>query len=229
MSIGIAINIYGTRLPILELASAIANNRPGHMEVEPIRGGVVLLECTILETPRCILRPIEAADTEALYRIWSDVEVTEYLVMEPFQSMDQATEMIDLLQGLPANDEGMRWVIEERCSARVIGTCGFHRASWEHRKAEIGYEIARVFWGQGLIQEALKAMLNYCFLTLNFNRLEALVTRGNQRSSGLLASLGFIQEGILRDYEWARGCFQDQVIFSQLQREWELQTANRNG
>ncbi len=185
-----------------------------------------MIESICLQTQRCILRPIAAADTETMYRIWSDVEVTEYMVMDPFQSVDQAVAMISLLNNLPASDEGMRWAIEERHSCRAIGTCGFHKASFEHRKAEIGYEIDRAFWGQGLIQEALKALLSHCYRTLNLNRIEALVTKGNHRSAGLLTSLGFRPEGILRDYEWARGRFQDQIIFSFLKREWELCSAN---
>lgn len=186
-----------------------------------------MIESICLQSPRCILRPIVAADTEILYRIWSDVEVTEYLVMDPFQSVEQAAAMIRLLNNLPDAGEGMRWAVEERHSSRVIGTCGFHKASFEHRKTEIGYEIDRACWGQGLMQEALNAMLSHCYDVLNFNRIEALVTKGNQRSEGLLTRSGFRQEGMLRDYEWARGRFQDQIIFSLLKREWELNAANR--
>jgi ribosomal-protein-alanine N-acetyltransferase len=52
------------------------------------------------------------------------------------------------------------------------------------------------------------------------NRVEALATLGNKASRGILEKTGFTLEGTLRQYEWARGKFQDQWIFSLLKEEW---------
>jgi ribosomal-protein-alanine N-acetyltransferase len=102
-----------------------------------------------------------------------------------------------------------------------FGTCGFHNVKPEHRRAEIGYELGREFWSQGIMQEVLKVVIDYCFGRLNFNRLEAFVTQGNSRSLNTLLSLGFQVEGALRNYEYVRGEFQDQIILALLKREWE--------
>ena len=67
--------------------------------------------------------------------------------------------------------------------------------------------------------EALSAILQYGFGTMELNRVEAFVTDGNERSLGLLKKAGFVAEGCLRDYEWARGKFQDQWICSILRQQ----------
>lgn len=53
-------------------------------------------------------------------------------------------------------DTGCRWGIFSKTDAKLIGTCGFH--CWvqgELARAEIGFDLAREYWGRGLMQEAL--------------------------------------------------------------------------
>jgi ribosomal-protein-alanine N-acetyltransferase len=66
------------------------------------------------------------------------------------------------------------------------------------------------------MKEAMSAILEFGFKEMDLNRVEALVTDGNERSLSLLKSLGFKVEGLLEEYEWARGKFQDQWICSLL-------------
>ncbi len=76
------------------------------------------------------------------------------------------------------------------------------------RHAIIGYELKREHWGQGYIPEALHAMIKYGFAELQLNRLEAFVIPGNERSFKVLSKLGFVEEGILREY----GFWKDSVL-----------------
>ncbi len=161
---------------------------------------------------------LDECHVESLYRTWTDPAVIEYLVLDPFVEVCQAREMVSLLKGLYP-EEGIRWALVERPSGLVIGTCGFHRLSREHRKAEMGYELDSRFWRRGLMSEAVKEALKYGFGAMGLNRVEALVTVGNEASSGFLRSVGFSFEGTLRQYEFARGKFQDQWIFSLLMED----------
>lgn len=172
-----------------------------------------------LETPHFLLRKIEAGDLETLYSYWSDEAVTEYMNI-CFTSMEETKQMVDLLNSLPETGEGMRWAIVNKENQVVIGSCGYHKVQAEHRKAEIGYELGQEYWGQGVMQEVMHAVLHHCFEDLEFNRIEAFVTVGNNRSINTLKRLGFTPEGILREYEFTQGSYHDQIILSLLRKEW---------
>lgn len=180
----------------------------------------------LTNTPRVTFRPISVTDADALFPIWSDPRVTEFLVLEPFVSVEEAAAMAELLANLPERGEGARWVMTEAATGRIMGTLGFHNVKREHRRAEIGYEIAPQFWGAGLMSEALQSLLQHCFHNENTNRLEAFVNLGNERSYRVLERAGFLREGTLRNYEFARGRFIDQIVFSLLEGDWR---ANRQG
>lgn len=170
-------------------------------------------------TRRCYLRRIVPEDIPALHGYWSDKTVTRYMTI-CFQNIEESRQMADLLNGLAETGEGMRWTIVDQNSGRVMGSCGYHNVKTEHRRAEIGYELGREFWSRGIIQEVLVPVLNYCFTELDMNRIEAFVTEGNQRSLNTLDKLGFKVEGLLKEYEFAQGAYQNQFILSLLKRDF---------
>lgn len=182
----------------------------------------------LLDTPRLRFRDISISDTEELFRIWSDPKVTEFLVLDPFTTSDEAAGMVRLLEELPVDGAGRRWTIIERATGRVMGTLGFHNVKRDHHRAEIGYEIAPAFWGAGLMSEALQRLIEYCFQKEGLNRLEAFVNEGNNRSYRVLERNGFILEGILRDYEFARGSFVNQAVYALLKRDWTMVTVQKS-
>ncbi len=173
-----------------------------------------------LETTRFTLRKIEAGDLETLHSYWSDDVVTEYMNIS-FKSIEETQQMVDLLNSLPETGEGRRWAIVDKKSGVVMGSCGYHNVKAEHRRAEVGYELGREYWGQGVIQEVMKAVIHHCFEALELNRLEAFVTVGNNRSLNTLEKLGFKSEGVLREYEFTQGNFHDQVVLALLRSDWD--------
>lgn len=174
----------------------------------------------IIETNRLVLRQLSNDDAAILFNYWSDPGVTEYLTLEPFKTVEEAVGMIELLNGLQANNEGIRWAITSKADGNVLGTCGFHNLKPEHHRAEMGYELGQAFWKQGIMTEALNAILSYGFAKENYNRVEAFVSIGNDRSAGILKKLGFKLDGILRQYEFARGNFVDLYCYSLLKSEF---------
>lgn len=126
---------------------------------------------------------------------------------------------MELLNGLPASRQGIRWAITRKEDDKVLGTCGFHNVKAEHSRAEMGYELGKEFWGQGVMQESLTAILDYGFNTLQYNRIEAFVNAGNCKSTRILAKMGFSLDGLLREYEFACGKFVDQYCYSLLKSE----------
>lgn len=171
-----------------------------------------------LETPRLRLRPITEQDAADLFAVFSDERVTEHYDLYTFEEMDEAYDLIEYFDESYQQERQIRWGIERRADGRLMGTCGFV-ALYEHR-GEIGYELGSAYWRQGYMREALHALLELGFDELELNRIEALTLPSNIASAALLQSLGFTEEGTLREYDYFKEQYQNLRCFSMLQREF---------
>jgi ribosomal-protein-alanine N-acetyltransferase len=176
-----------------------------------------------LETANLRLREIVPTDAEAIFRVFADEEVTRYYDLEAFANLDQARSHIGRQATRYQRGELIRWGICQKANDVLIGSVGV--AIYQHNaQGGLGYELARPYWRKGIMSEALAMVIRFSFRTLNLNRLQALVMPGNQASAGLLDRLGFTEEGLLRDYAFFKGRYQDLICYSLLRREWEGQT-----
>ncbi len=175
-----------------------------------------------ISTERLILREIGYDDAKVLFKYWSDREVTKYLNMEPFVTMQQTVRMIKVLSSLFAREEGIRWGIARKEDDVLIGTCGFNNWIQKSSRGEIGYELGRIYWGNGYATEALKEMLKYGFEEKKLNRIEAFTVPEAHQSINVLKKLGFKKEGRLREYGYWNNRYWDENIYSLLKRDWIL-------
>ena len=174
-----------------------------------------------LETSRLMLRGIQRADNAALFGILSDDEVTRYYDDESFTNISQATSQIEAWELGFVNKRCIRWGIVRKGEHEIIGTCGFYGFHAWHKRASIGYELARTAWRQGIMTEALDAIIAFGFTEMNLNRIDAVVLPENKASILLLEKLGFSHEGILKEYEnWGNKGFVDLRLFSLLKKIW---------
>jgi ribosomal-protein-alanine N-acetyltransferase len=171
-------------------------------------------------TDRLELKPMELTDAPALFSFWSDPAVTKHMNIEAFTDVAQAEQMISLLQELSQEGKACRWTITLRQPFEIIGSCGFNYLDHENKRAEIGYDLGRFFWGSGYASEAIRAMLGFGFEQLGLNRIEAKVEPENVSSIKLLKRLQFTEEGRLREYEMSKGKLVDVIMFSLLKSEW---------
>jgi len=173
-----------------------------------------------LETERLVLRPLTSLDLEFVFRHFSDPDVNRYLLdEEPVATLEQAQEIVDFYsppEGKPYN----RWVIVRKSDLRAIGTCGYHQWQKVHQRAEIGYDLEKASWKQGIMTEALRALLQFGFDHMELNRVEALVYVENEASVRLLERLGFQKEGLLRQYFRRGAMYYDHWLLSLLKAEW---------
>ena len=84
----------------------------------------------------------------------------------------------------------LKWGIALRSSDKLIGSVTLFHLDFTHRRAEIGYAQGRAYWGQGYMQEALKAVLNHAFEILNLHRIEADVDRAQCRVNANVGAPG---------------------------------------
>jgi ribosomal-protein-alanine N-acetyltransferase len=174
----------------------------------------------LLETPRLTLRPLSHADAEAIIAIYGSPQVLAYLNMEPVTTREQALGLIDWFSGNYDQGDGVQWAFTLRESGQVIGTGGTY--AWERgdRHVDIGYHVLPAYWGQGYATEATRAMLGWCFATLDVHRVQADCTDGNLASERVLLKCGFQVEGIWRERCWEHGRFVNIKQFGLLAREF---------
>lgn len=171
-----------------------------------------------LETENLLIRRITLDDSDALFEIFSDDEVTRHYDLYSYSSLDEVHQLIEFFDDCFEVERGIRWGIAQKSNNRLIGTCGY---VWLREfRGEIGYELNRSHWRQGIMREALPAILRFGYERLQLNRIEALVMTENHASAKLLHALGFCEEGLLREHDFFKDEFHDMRCFSLLNREF---------
>jgi [ribosomal protein S5]-alanine N-acetyltransferase len=172
-------------------------------------------------TKRLRLRAPRLGDAAALLAVLGDPEVTRYHNMPTLTTPAEARLALERLAQRYAARDTIRWAIElvEPDESAMIGTVGLLRFDFEHRRAEIGYEIARRCWNQGLATEAVAAIVRYGFSVMELHRIGAGVLPGNDASVRVLQKLGFLEEGTRRDYAYFKGGFHSLRWFSLLETD----------
>jgi len=107
-----------------------------------------------------------------------------------------------------------------KASGAFVGTCGMEAAP-EHARAELGYVLSREHWGRGLMPEAVRRVIRYCFERMDLNRVEARCIAENTASSRVMEKAGMSYEGTLRGREYIKGSYKDMKIYSSLRREYD--------
>jgi [ribosomal protein S5]-alanine N-acetyltransferase len=172
-------------------------------------------------TPHLILRQIEPSDAEAIFATFSDEVVMEFYGELPHRSVEDSRQLIRRQQEWYARREGIRWGITRKGGDTVIGSCGLFKFDEGFHRAETGYELARAYWRQGIMTEALSGLISFAFVTVGLHRIEATVDDVNERSKGLLRKLGFSHEGTRRQRFFFRDRFWDEHDFGLLAGEWQ--------
>lgn len=172
-----------------------------------------------LETPRLLLRPLRPADAEALFGMYGDAEVMRYRDVLAFTRLEEAQRYLEVLAARGERGEEIHWGVTLKGEDALIGTCGYSWHLGPHCGA-IGYDLARGYWKQGIMTEAVGALLRFGFDVRLLHRIEARVRRDNEASKRLLQRLGFQEEGTLRECLLLNQHFFDVTIFSLLEREY---------
>ena len=144
----------------------------------------------IIKTSRLILRYITIRDAEALMPILGDPEVMQYSIIG-VHDRQQIRQFIEqrLISYLECGF-GL-YAIVHRDNQELVGYSGFFIQSIDQqREVEIGYRLAKKYWGQGLATEAAKEVLNYGQQRYNFQRFVCLIDPENTRSIRVATKLG---------------------------------------
>jgi ribosomal-protein-alanine N-acetyltransferase len=172
-----------------------------------------------LETENLALRPFTTNDANAVYAYWnSDPGWERNNASIPLDytladAQDFVTEMCSRDRTHRPN-----WAIVEQDLVAGIVSLSLEQGD---RIAVIGYGVHGDLRGRGLAAEAASAVIQAafdCYPALV--RIRAHANAENQPSLRVLEKLGFLQEGILRRNQFAKGRFSDEAIYGLLREEW---------
>ena len=113
-----------------------------------------------------------------------------------------------------------RWFI--RHENQIVGMVSLRDIDLNSFIAEIGYGIDENFQGRGLASRAVKQVVDMIFFETALRRITAHVCEKNLASIAVMKKVGFVQEGILREYHLINGQPENAVLFAVLKKDWLL-------
>ncbi len=173
-----------------------------------------------LEGERLVLREMREPDAESVFKIFGDPDVILYWSSPAQKLVSEARELILDARKQFESRKLIEWGVALRDTDEVIGTCTLLNIDLRHRRAEIGYALAREHWRKGYATEALDLALAFAFGPMDLHRLEADVHPENIGSFRLLEKQGFKREGYLRERWHHLGRIEDGVFLGLLRPEW---------
>jgi RimJ/RimL family protein N-acetyltransferase len=174
-----------------------------------------------LVTHRLLLREFSAADQEAVHAYASDADVVRYSDWGP-NSPDETAAFLagTRLEAVAAPRTDYTLAVVERGFGALIGAAHLRMTSREHRRGEVGYVLARAYWGNGYATEAAGALLGFGFDELGLHKVSATCDPDNVASARVLAKLGLRREGYLREHLLIRGYWRDRRLFAAVSPTW---------
>lgn len=152
------------------------------------------LPWNILTTERCLIREMTVEDLDALYALYSEPKITDYV--EPLYPPEKEREYIaSYIENMYRYFGYGIWLIVQKESGRVIGRAGFEEVEVNgHVKTELGYLIAADLQRQGYAREVCSALLEYGKQYHRFEEIICRIAPSNTPSIALAKALGFEYE-----------------------------------
>jgi [ribosomal protein S5]-alanine N-acetyltransferase len=177
------------------------------------------MDLEALHTTRLALKKLTAEDLKFIFANYDMQEVIGLMGLNSEEEYLKEKQKSDI--GHTSYQRSIcQFLFVHRQTGKTIGRGGFHNWFLLHRRSEIGYVITDPnYREQGLMSEALKAMLDYGFTTLNLHRIEAYTATDNLASIKLLEKNQFVKEAVLRSHYLYNDTFVDSVLFSKLKHE----------
>lgn len=157
----------------------------------------------VLETERLILRRFAVEDAQAMYENWaSDQEVTRFLTWPPHKSAEISGKILEDWVAEYDKPDFYQWAIVPKNFGQPIGTISVVDKDDRAQKAHIGYCIGKNWWHQGIMSEALEAVMAFLFDEVGYQRLESRHDPRNPHSGAVMRKCGMKYEGTLRKSDW---------------------------
>ncbi len=145
----------------------------------------------MLQTQRLILRDWQQSDLEAFARMNADAEVMKY-----FPATLSRPESDALVERIKHHHQAYGfglWSVEERSTAAFIGFIGLNVPTFEAHftpTVEVGWRLAKAFWGKGYATEGARRAISYGFEVIGLTEIVSFTAQLNLRSIAVMKRLG---------------------------------------
>jgi RimJ/RimL family protein N-acetyltransferase len=163
------------------------------------------------------LRRIERQDIPTFVRWFSDPEVREFLIINRPISIAEEEKWFE--RKLAQTDSELFAI--ETADGTHIGNVELMDIDLRHRHAELGIVLGeKAYWGKGYGSDAICTLLRFAFQEMNLHRVYLRVYEDNARGIRAYEKCGFRHEGRLREANYRRGRYYDELLMGVLDHEY---------
>lgn len=183
----------------------------------------------ILKGKRLILRPPKLSEAPILEKYINDRLVSRWLSNVPYPYPRGGYKKWTI-KSLKESKNKKRFNFTIHLNKKPIGSIGLSKIDWENKKAMLGYWLARKYWGQGIMTESVRLVLDFAFNKLKLNRIESFHLKQNKASERVQEKCGLRKEGINRQAVLKDGKFHHLVCrailakdYKKLKKKWNAE------
>src|SRR5688572_27835981 len=148
------------------------------------------------ETERLRVQPASVADAPELFEGYArDPEVAKYMIWRPHLDVGETQAFLRRCETAWADGSAFPWTLRLKDGGTFVGML---EARVRETSVDVGYAIARRWWRQGLMTEALGSLVRWSLAQPDIFRVWATCDVDNVASARLLERVGMEREGILR-------------------------------
>jgi ribosomal-protein-alanine N-acetyltransferase len=165
-----------------------------------------------------LISDITIKDKNSYVTLLQDREIYERTlnIPYPYRPEDADDWLTHVSEQTKQFGKSLNWAIRNP-DGELIGGIGFHNVHEKSpHKAEIGYWLAKKYWGQGIVSAAVKEAVDFGFKKLKLSRITANVFAFNIASAQVLIKNGFQLEGFLKKAYYKDAQFFDGILFAKL-------------
>jgi len=151
-----------------------------------------------LTTDRLGLRLMRVEDAESIFHGYaSDPEAARYMTFATATNVAETVAFLLAQKRMFEDGHSILWAIHYQDDGRFVGA--IEMTNMEDSEGEVGFIIARPYWGRGIVPEALAAVLAFSNERLGLRKVRGRCDVDNVRSARVFQKLGFRNLGVMPD------------------------------
>ena len=154
-----------------------------------------------IKTERLILRQFQLRDNADMFQWASNPDVVKFLSYEPYKTIEETNAILTSWVKSYNEMSTYNWAIEFQ--GVVIGNISVVDKDDECFTCHLGWQIDKPYWNKGIMTEAAKAVVDYLFDQVHYDRITSGCDTRNIGSSKVMQKIGMTLEGTFR-----RCCYQ---------------------
>ncbi len=180
-----------------------------------------------LETPRVLLRGMQAEDLEVYKGLSKDADIWKFFTKDLSDPREMELWVNEALTE-KVQKKKMPFTVIDKDTKSICGSTSYGNFSFYDKRVEIGWTwLGKAYIGMGVNRQAKFALLSYAFEVMKMERVEIKTDFLNERAKSALMKIGMKPEGVLRSHmQMHSDRRRDTIYFSIIRNEWEERKEN---